>query len=91
MADEGAASDTEGVKDGEEVVDVGVEGGVAAEVEVVRVDGAGEDEVEENDFVVRFEVWEDALPHRFVGAEAVAEDDVLVAGAFYANVVYVED
>lgn len=62
MANIGTASDMEGVEDIEEVVDVGVESGVAAVIEVIRVDAAGTDEVVENDAVATGEVREDALP-----------------------------
>jgi len=86
VADVGAAGDAEGLEDVEEVVDVGVEGGVAAVVEVVGVDAAGAYQVVEDDAVVAREVGEDALPRRLVRAEAVCEDEVLVAGALHAHV-----
>lgn len=91
MADVGAAGDAEGVEDVEEVVDVGVEGGITAVVEVVGVDAAGADEVVENDAVVAGEVREHALPRGLVRAEAVGQDKVLVAGTFHANVQGVEN
>lgn len=56
MADVGAASDTEGVEDVEEVVDVGIEGGVATVVKVIGVDTAGTDKVIEDDAVATGEV-----------------------------------
>lgn len=74
MADVGAAGDAEGLQDVEEVVDVGVEGGVAAVVEVVGVDAAGAHQVVENDAVVAREVGQHALPCRLVRAEAVCQD-----------------
>lgn len=86
MSDVSTASHTEGVEDAEEVVDVSVEGGVAAVIEVIGVDAAGTNEVVENDAVVASEVREDALPRGLVGAEAVSEDEVLVAGTFDANI-----
>lgn len=71
MADVVAALDSEGAEDVEEVVGVGVEGGVAAEVEVVGVDATGADEVEEDYAVVAEEIGENAPPRRLVGAGAV--------------------
>ena len=49
MADVEAAVDGEEVEDLEEVVDIGVEGGVAAEIKEVGVDAAGADEVVQDD------------------------------------------
>lgn len=66
-----AAVDSEGGEDVEEVVGVGVESGVAPEVEVVGVDAAGADEVEEDHAVVAEEIGENAPPRRLVGAGAV--------------------
>lgn len=91
MADVGAAGDAEGVEDVEEVVDVGVEGGITAVVEVVGVDAAGADEVVENDAVVAGEVREHALPRGLVCAEAVGQEKVLIAGTFHADVQGVEN
>ena len=79
MADVGAAIDSEGVEDGEQVIDIGVETGVAAEIEVIGVDAAGAHQVVENDAVVGREGGENALPDRLVGAEAVGEDENLLA------------
>lgn len=86
VANVGAAGDGEGVENGEEVVDVGVEGGVTAEVKVVRVDAAGADEVVYDDAVGLRQVRENALPGGLVGAEAVGEDEELIAGADHADV-----
>lgn len=91
VADVGAAGDAEGLEDVEEVVDVGVEGGVAAVVEVVWVDAAGAHQVVENDAVVAREVGKHALPRRLVRAEAVCQDQVLVAGALNAHVECVQN
>jgi len=71
VADVGAAGDSEGVEDVEEVVHVGIEGGVAAEVEEIGVDAAGAGQVVEDDFIVRGEVREDSLPSRLVRPEPV--------------------
>lgn len=78
MAHVGTAIDSEGVKDVKQVIDIGVEGGVAAKVEAVGVDTAGTDEVVENDAVVGCEGGENALPDRLVGAETVGEDQDLL-------------
>lgn len=86
VAHVGAAVDGKRVEDVEEVVDVGVEAGVAVEVEVVRVDAAGADEVVEDDAVVRGEEGEDALPRRLVGAEAVGQHQEPLAGADHPHV-----
>lgn len=86
MTNKGAAVDTESIEDGEEIVDEGVEGGVAIEVEVVGVDAAGTDEVVENDFVVAGEKGEDALPCGLVGAESMGKDEEAVAIANDPNV-----
>lgn len=91
MTDVSTASDTEGIKDLKKVIDVSIKGGVAAVIEVIRVDAAGANEVIENDAVVASEVREHALPRRLVGAEAVSEDKVFVAGAFYADIKCIED
>lgn len=71
MADEGAAVDVEGVEDGDEVVDEGVESGVTREIEEVGVDAAGADKVVEYDTVVRSEGRVNELPSGLVGAEAM--------------------
>lgn len=86
MADVGAAVDAEGVEDVEEVVDVGVEGGVAAEIEVIGVDRTGADKVKEHNPVIVAEEGENALPSRLIGAEAVGEDEDLLAGAHHSHV-----
>lgn len=71
MADEGAAVDVEGVEDGDEVVDEGVESGVTGEIEEVGVDAAGADKVVEYDTVVGSEGRVNELPSGLVGAEAM--------------------
>lgn len=86
MADVGAALDAERVEYVQQVVDVGVEGGIPPEVEVFGVDAAGADEVEQDDAVVGQERGENALPRRLVGAEAVGEDQGPLAGAHDADV-----
>ncbi|GER40208.1 proteasome subunit alpha type [Striga asiatica] len=86
VADVGAAAEAEGVEDVEEVVDEGVEGSVAAEVEVVRVDAAGTDEVVEDNAVVAGKVGKDPLPCRLIGADAVGEHKHLLAGAHDSHV-----
>lgn len=74
VADVEAAIDVEGVEDGEEVVDEGVEGRVSPEIEVIGVDAAGADEVVEDDAVAGGEVGQNALPHRLVSPEPMGED-----------------
>ena len=91
MADVGAAGDAEGVEDSDEVVNVGIQGGVPAVVEVIWVDAAGAHKVVEDDLVVAGEVRQHALPRRLVGAETVGQDEVLVAGTFDADIECVED
>lgn len=91
MTDVRAVSDTKSVKNVQEVVDVGVEGGVSAEIEVVGVNTAGADEVKENDGVAASEVRKDSLPGGLVGAEAMGEDEDPVAGSFDADIQSVED
>lgn len=86
MSDKGASIYAEGVEDVEEVVHVGVEVGVAVEVEVVGVDAACTDEIIEDDAVVPDEEGEDALPRRLVGSKTVGEDEDPVAGAFNPHV-----
>jgi hypothetical protein len=86
VADEGAARDAERVEDGEQVVDVGVERVVAPEVEVLRVDAAGADEVVEHDAVVAGEVGEHAAPRRLVRPEAVGQHHHAVAAADHPHV-----
>ena len=81
----------EGIKDVEEVINVSVKSCVAAVIKVIGVDTAGANEVIKNDFVAAGEVREHALPCWLVGAEAVSEDDVFVAGAFYTDIECVED
>ena len=86
VAYESAAMDMEGVEDAEEVVDVGVEIGVAVEVEVVRINTARTNEIIQDDLIVALEIGKDALPRRLVGAEAMGEDEDLVAGALHPDV-----
>lgn len=86
MADVGAAIDSEDVEDVKQVVDIGVESGVAAKIEVIGVDTAGAHQVVENDAVEGREGGENALPDRLVGAEAVGEDEDLLPRAFHADV-----
>lgn len=74
MADVGATVDSEGVEDAEEVVDVGVEGGVSPEIEVIGVDAAGADQVIEHNAVVSDEVRQNPLPRRLIGADSVGEN-----------------
>lgn len=81
MADEGATLDVEGIEDGDEIVDEGVEGGVAGEIKVVGVDAAGADKVVEDDAVVGSEGGVNQLPSGLIGAEAMGEDKDAVAGA----------
>ena len=78
VTDVGTALDGEGVENVEQVVDVGVQSGVAAEIEVIGVDAAGANEVAENDGVSASEVRENSLPSRLVGAEAVSENEDFV-------------
>lgn len=86
MADVGATIDTVGVEDVEQVVDIGVESGVAAKIEEVRVDTAGTDKVIENDSVVRCEVRENPLPHGLVCAEAMGQNQGFLARPFYTDI-----
>jgi len=81
VSDEGASRDAERVEYGEEVVDVRVERVVASEVEVLRVDAAGADEVVEHHAVVAGEVREHAAPRRLVRPEPVGQHHDAVAGA----------
>lgn len=80
VADEGAAVDVERIEDGDEVVDEGVESGVAGEIEVVGVDTAGANEVVEDDSVVRSEGRVNQLPSGLIGAEAMGENKEAIAG-----------
>jgi hypothetical protein len=86
VPDEGAARDAERVEDGEQVVDVRVQRVVAAEVEVLRVDAAGADEVVEHHAVVAGEVGEHAAPRRLVRAEPVGQHHHAVAAAHHPHV-----
>lgn len=86
MADVGATIDTVGVEDVEQVIDIGVESGVAAKIEEVRVDTAGTDEVIENDSVVGCEVRENSLPHGLVCAEAMSQNQGSLTGPFYTDI-----
>lgn len=86
MADVGAAVDTEGVEDVEEVLHVSVECGVAAEVKIIGVDRAGADEVEENNPVIVAEEGEDPLPRRLIGAEAMGKNQNFLAGTHHSHV-----
>lgn len=88
MADVDAGLDAELLEDGEEVERVALERGVAGEVEVVRVGGAGAHGVEEHDTVVGEEVRHEVLPDGLVGAEAVRQhDDPALPLAHHAQVV----
>jgi hypothetical protein len=87
VADEDARLDLELVQDGEEVVGVAVEGGVAREVEVLGVGGAGAHVVEENYAVILDEVRDDVLPHGLVRAEPVAQHHELLAHPHHAHIV----
>jgi hypothetical protein len=88
VADVDAGADAELLEDGEEVERVALERGVAGEVEVVRVGGAGAHGVEEHDAVVGDEVRHQVLPHGLVGAEAVRQhDDPALPLAHHAQVV----
>ena len=78
VGDQRAPLDAEGVEDREQVVDVGVQGGVPVEVEVVGVDAPSAGEVVEDDAVVAEEERHDLAPHRLVGAEAVRQHEGLV-------------
>lgn len=91
MTDVSAVRHVKSVENVQEVVDVGVEGGVSAEIEVVGINTAGADKVKENDCVAASEVRKDSLPGGLIGAEAMGEDKDLVAGAFDANIKSVED
>ncbi|KAM1127709.1 hypothetical protein ACFX2I_037641 [Malus domestica] len=74
MADEDAWLDVELLKNGEKVVGVAIEGGVALEVEVFRVVGSGAHVVVQNDAVVMDKVGDEVFPDRLIGAEAVGQD-----------------
>lgn len=74
VADVRATIDAERIEDVEEIIDVRVERSVATEIEVVRVDRSGADEVVEDDTVVTDEEWQNAIPRGLIGAEAVSED-----------------
>jgi hypothetical protein len=88
VADVDAGLDAELLEDGEEVERVALERGVAGEVEVVRVGGAGAHGVEEHDAVVGDEVRHQMLPDGLVGAEAVRQhDDPALPLAHHAQVV----
>lgn len=71
MADEDARPDPKLLQNGEEVVGVALEGGVALEVEVFGVCRSGAHVVVHDDSVVVDEVGDEVLPDRLVGAEAV--------------------
>lgn len=62
MTDVSTASDVEGIKDVEEIINVSVKSCVTAVIKVIGVDTAGANEVIENDFVAAGEVREHALP-----------------------------
>lgn len=62
MTDVSTASDMEGIKDVEEIINVSVKSCVTAVIKVIGVDTAGANEVIENDFVAAGEVREHALP-----------------------------
>ena len=74
VADEDAWLDVELLENGEEVVGVAFEGGVALEVEVFGVSGSGAHVVVQNDAVVVDKVGDEVFPDRLIGAEAVAQD-----------------
>lgn len=76
----------ERIKNVQQVVHVGIESGVALEIEVIRVDAAGADEIEENDSVVGSEVRQNTLPRRLVGAEAVREHQDPLAGPYHPDI-----
>lgn len=82
----GTAINAESVENVKQVVDVGMERGVALEVEVIGVDTAGADEVVENDSVVGHEVRQNALPRRLVRAKAVSEDQDFFPGAHHPDI-----
>lgn len=71
----------ERVEDGDEIVDEGVESGVAGEIEEVGVDATGADKVVKDDAVVRSKGRVNELPSGLVGAEAMGQDQRTVAGA----------
>lgn len=91
MADVEAAIDGEGVEDGEEVVDEGVEGCVTAEIEVIGVNAAGADEVVEDDAVGRGEVRQNAIPNRLVSPGPVGEDQVPLPRPDHPNIQSLQD
>lgn len=73
--------DAENVEDVEQVIYVGIESGVPSEVEVIRVDTAGADQVIKDDAVVRGKEGKNALPSRLVRAEPMSQNEDFVAGA----------
>lgn len=81
VADEDTFLNVEFLQNREQIVGVALESGVAVEIEVVGIGGAGAHVVVEYDSVLIDEVWDQLLPHRLIGAEAVAEDDGGLAGA----------